>query len=318
MVLVPGPRRDGGAVSDYLKFYLIGQDGSRWNLTDETEGVLLRPGPTMLFDAPARTFWLDTSTGSHYQGMQFTRRDPVFSVQIHDPDGDPYMWADTDSRFRMALGMVGEDTFTLEAHTSYGIRRIRMRLLAEPKAYESAPYEGKDPWMTHDSTLAIMAACEKPFWEADPVELSWELESGTAGSGTVPFENRGDVPVFWKATATAPAHWRLPDKSWGQKIYAKSTYPFNRAVDDANRMVWLPELLAGEDTDIDTDPDEPTLIAHNGAPVQARWASNGFYYPIKPFTKPVPVPVQVEDAFPGAAIQFWIPRHYSRPWGVMV
>lgn len=303
-------------MSRYLTLYLVGQDGVRWNLTDETEGVLLRPGPSMLIDAPAKTYWLESSTGSHYQGMSFTRRDPVFSVQIHDRD--PNVWADIDSRFRMSLGVVGEDTFTLEAHTSYGIRRLKMRLLADPKAYATAQYENKDPWLTHDSTLAIMAACEQPFWESDPVELEWELASGTSGQGTVPFENRGDVPVFWTATASAPAKWTLPDKSWGQKTYAKAVYPFNRAADDANREVALPLTVAGEDLDIDTDPDEPTLIAHNGAPVQARWESNGFYYPIKPFTNPTPVPVKVANAHPGAAIQFRIPRRFSRPWGVCI
>lgn len=303
-------------MSQYLTLYLLGDDGSRWDLTNETEGVLLKPGPSMLIDAPARTYWLETSTGSHYQGMSFTRRDPVFSVQVYGKD--PYVWADVDSRFRMALGMVGEGQFTLEAHTSYGIRRLKMRMLAEPKAYESEQYERKDPWLTHDSTLAITAACENPFWEADPVELSWELESGTAGVGQVMFENRGDVPVFWKANATAPARWSVSDRSWGQKTYAKSTYPFNRAIDDAEREVWLPEIFAGEDLDIDTHPDEPTLIADNGNPVQARWQSNGIYYPIKPGTLPTPVPVRVENAHPGAAITFKIPRWFSRPWGVTV
>lgn len=302
-------------MSEYLTLYLNGDDGSRWDLTNNDD-VFLKPGPSMLMDAPAKTYWLETSTGSHYQGMGFVRRDPVFSVQIHDPD--PYVWADLDSRFRMALGMVGEGQFELEAHTSYGIRRLKMRQLSEPKAYETEQYERKDPWLTHDSTLAIMAACENPFWEADPVELSWELESGTAGSGTVPFENRGDVPVFWKANATAPARWRVFDGSWGQKTYAKATYPFNRAQDDLNRMVWLPALISGEDLDIDTHPDEPTLIADNGNPVQARWQSDGILYPIKPGTKPTQVPIQVEGAHPGAAITFKIPRWYSRPWGVMV
>ncbi|MEV0031439.1 hypothetical protein [Nocardia sp. NPDC050793] len=303
-------------MSRYLTLYLIGQDGSRWNLTDETEGVLLRPGPSKLIDAPARTFWLETSTGSHYQGMRFERRDPVFSVQIHHRDPD--VWADIDSRFRRALGMVGEDTFWLEARTSYGIRKIAMRLLNEPTAYETAQYEGKDPWLTHDSTLAISAACEQPFWESTPLLLEWELESGSSGTGTLMFENRGDVPVWWYGFATAPARWRVPDRSWGQKIYAKPTYPFHRADDDAARMEWLPELVAGEDTSIDTDPDKSTLVAANGAPVQNRWQSRGLLYPIKPWTKPTPVTVQVEGANPGAGIRIWIPRRFSRPWGVTI
>ncbi|WP_328439103.1 hypothetical protein [Nocardia puris] len=300
-------------MSAWLKLILVDRFGHRWNLTDETEGVLLRPGPTKLIDAPAQTFWIESATGSHYQGMRFQRRDPVFSVQIHDDD--PLRWADIDSRFRMGLGMVGEDTFQLEAHSPYGIRRITMRLLDDPKAYETGDYEGRDPWLTHDSTLAISAACEQPFWESSPIELEWQY-TGASSTGTVMFENRGDVPVWWKGFVNAPGRWRVPDRSWGQKLYAKPQYPFHRADDDAARMEWLPELLAGEDTDIDTDPDQPTLVAVNGAPVQARWQSRGLLYPIAPGTLPTPVTVQVEGANPGAGIRFWLPRRFSRPWGV--
>lgn len=319
MDLFAVPGCDGGvAVTDrFLKLWLVGQDGSRWNLTDETEGVMLRPGPSMLIDAPAKTYWIDSSTGSHYQGMSFGRRDPVFSVQIKDPspNPNPYVWADIDSRFRRALGMVGDDEFQLEAHTAYGVRSITMRLLTEPTAYATADYEKKSPWLTTDSTLAISAACEDPFWQADPLELTWELASGTSGSGTIPIENRGDVPVFWKAFATAPALWTVADFSWGQKIYAKATPPYTRAFDDADRTVALPALLTGEDTDINTDPDEQTLVAHNGAPVQARWNSNGLLYPLRAYLEPTPVPISVTGANPGAAITFTIPRAFSRPWG---
>ncbi|WP_280319850.1 hypothetical protein [Nocardia wallacei] len=303
----------------YLRFFLLGADGSRWNLTDETEGVLLRKGPQKIFDAPAKTFWIESSTGSSYQGMRFERRDPVFSVQIHHPD--PLVWADIDSRFRMALGMVGDDQFVLEAHTPSGIRQLTMRLLTEPVAYQQGGYEDRSPWLTTDSTLGISAACEKPFWEdPKPVEFEWELPSGTSGSVVFPFENRGDVPAFWKGFVTAPAKWVVPDKSWGQTIYAKAVPPYNCALEHADRTVPLPELFAGEDTDIDTDPDERTLVAHNGAPVQARWNSNGLLYPLRPHLKPEDgeVTFSVTGANPGAGVKVWIPRRFSRPWGVTV
>ncbi|WP_305780004.1 hypothetical protein [Nocardia nova] len=305
-------------MSQYLKLFLNGHEGSRWNLTDETEGVLLRPGPQKFIDAPAKTFWIETSTGSSYQGMRFERRDPVFSVQIHGRD--PLEWADRDSKFRMALGMVGEDEFELEAHTHYGIRKLTMRLLTEPIAYASADYEKKDPFLTCDSTLGISAACENPFWEAEPLEYEWELPSGTSGSTTFQIENRGDVEVWWRAFVNAPGKWTFSDKSWGQKIYAKTTPPYHRALDDAGRDQWIPTLLAGEDCSIDTDPDKPTLVAANGAPVQARWQSNGFLYPIRPRLLPEDgaFTVSVEGANPGAGVKLWVPRRYTRPFGVMV
>jgi hypothetical protein len=307
-------------MSKYLTLYLNGCDGSRWDLTNETEGVLLRPGPQKFIDAPAKTFWLETSTGSSYQGMRFERRDPVFSVQIYHPN--PLVWADIDSRFRMALGMVGEDEFELEAHTSYGVRRLKMRLLTEPIAYASADYEKKDPYITHDSTLGISAACENPFWEADPLEYEWTLESGTSGEVTWQIENRGDVECWWKAFVTAPGDWTVSDKSRGLKIYAKNTPPYNRAADDAEREQWIPPLLPGEDLSIDSDPDERTLVAANGAPVQNRWNSNGILYPIRARLRPedpdAGFTVRVENANPGAAVKLWVPRRFTRPFGVVV
>lgn len=305
-------------MSRYLTLRLIGVDGSMWDLAgpgEGAQGVLLRRGPQKLIDAPAKTFWIESATGSHYQGRRFERRDPVFSVQIHHPDPD--VWADIDSQFRMALGMY-DDEFVLEATTSYGVRRLKMRLLTEPTAYGTAEYEGGDPFNTRDSTLAISAACSMPFWAADDLTFSWSLPSGTSGSTTFPFENRGDVIVWPRYFVNAPGTWVLPDPSWGQKLYATTTPPYHRGTLDANRTVPLPALLAGEDCSVNTDPDEETLVASNGALVQARWNANGLLYPIAPKTLPTNVTVSVTGASAGAAVQVWIPRRFSRPFGVTV
>ncbi len=123
-------------MSDYMLITLTGVDGSHWTLSGPgqgTEGVLLRPGVTQFIDAPAKTFWIQSAApGMTYQGRQWERRDPVFSVQIHHRYGE--VWSDIDSRFRRALGMY-DDEFTISCTTDYGTRHLQMRLLQQPTAY---------------------------------------------------------------------------------------------------------------------------------------------------------------------------------------
>lgn len=302
-------RIGGLLMTQYLSFSLDGVDGSHWDLAGPgagAQGVTFRPGPSKLIDAPAKTFWIQSATGMHYQGRQFQRRDPVFSVQIHHRDPD--VWRDIDSRFRMALGMY-DDEFTLNCETPDGIRHLKMRLLSEPTAYGTADYEGRDPHIWADSTLAISAAASQPFWFADDLTFSWALPSGTSGSTTFPMQNLGDVDVWVKWFINAPSLVTLPDYSWGSILY-------NRASQDATRTVALPTLVAGEDLSVDSDPDQETLIAANGSPVWNRWAANGILYPIAPKTLPTNVPVTMTGANPGAAVKLTMPRRYSRPFGV--
>lgn len=295
-------------MTQYLSFSLDGVDGSHWDLAGPgagAQGVALRPGPSKLIDAPAKTFWIQSATGMHYQGRQFQRRDPVFSVQINHPNPD--IWRDIDSRFRMALGMYDLE-FTLNCETPDGVRHLKMRLLTEPTAYGTADYEGKDPHIWADSTLAISAAASQPFWYADDLTFSWTSTTGT-GSTTLPMQNLGDVDVWPRWFVNAPGLWTLPDYSWGSTLY-------NAAQQDATRTVPLPTLRAGEDLSVDSSPDVETLIAANGAPVWNRWGGNGILYPIAPTTVPMNVPVSVSGANAGAAVTLTLPRRFSRPFGV--
>ncbi|MFE2998661.1 hypothetical protein ACFXG4_27120 [Nocardia sp. NPDC059246] len=297
------------------RLWIEGADGSIWNLAGPgagTEGAMMMPGPSKLIDAPAKTFWVQGATQMHYQGRQFERRDPTFSIGIHDPDR--YVWSDVDSRFRMALGMYDEQ-FTIGVESEYGIRRLDMRLLQEPTAYANNPAE--KAWEFGETTLNISAACSNPFWYGAPIPLSWTSTTG-AGSGTLNAKNLGDVPVWPKYFVNAPGTWTLPDFSWGQDLYFMYGPPLiSRAVADAARTQFLPALNAGEDTSVDTDPNVETLIAANGALVQARWEGNGLLYPIAPHTPATAVPVSLAGGNPGAAVTMTIPQWFSRPWGVM-
>lgn len=297
-------------MSDYLEITLTGADGSHWDLSGPSageQGVMMRPKPNGLIDAPVKTMWIKSAFGQKYQDRKFQRRDVVFSVQIHG-GGNSDEWHEIDSQFRMALGMY-DDQCTITYITSDGARSLRLRLLEEPKAYETAAYEDRDPHIFGDSTLVITAAAEQPFWFSEPITDSWVLSSGTSGSGTLTVSNPGDVPLWPKYTVTAPSTWVLSDRSWGQDLYGQ-------AVEHAARTETLPALLVGEDSDLDSRPDEEPIIAANRAPVWTRWNGRGLLYPIPPHTPPTEVPVSVSGAVAGASVEVTLEPWFSRPWGV--
>ena len=297
-------------MSEYLSVALTGADGTRWDLSGldaGLQGVEMRPKPSGLIEAPVKTFWIKSAFGNKYQGAQVQRRDVVFSVQI--TGDDIYSWRDVDSRFRLALGDF-DHTFTLTYTTDDGPRSLTLRLLEAPKAFEADYEAGLDPHLFGDSTLVITAAAEQPYWAGTLATASWTLTSGTAGSGTILLPgNPGDVPIWPRWTVTAPATWTLPDWSWGQDLY-------NNAVADAHRTVPLPALRAGEDSDLDSNPQEEAIIAANGAPVWARWNGRGLLYPIPPHTPPTAVPIAVTGAVAGASVSVECDRWFSRPWGL--
>ncbi|PQP24168.1 hypothetical protein [Rhodococcus opacus] len=297
-------------MSDYLEVTLTGSDGSVWDLSGPAagdQGVEMRPKTSGLFEPPNKTLWIKSAFGSKYQGHKVQRRDVIFSVQIYGTHAAE--WRDVDSRFRMALGNY-DTQFTLTFTTEDGPRSLKLRLLEQPKPYESGGYEDHDPNIFADSTMTITAAAEQPYWEGEVETASWTLASGTSGSGTITLPgNPGDVPIWPRWTVTAPSKWTLPDRSWGQDL-------FNAAVADATRTVVLPTLLTGEDSHCDANPQEEAIIAANGAPVWQRWNGRGILYPIPPHTPPQTVPISVTSAVAGASVVVEFDRWYSRPWGV--
>ncbi|WP_227979989.1 hypothetical protein [Nocardia spumae] len=245
-----------------------------------------------------------------YQGKQFQRRDPTFTVNIV---GDtPREWRELDSAFRMALGMYDEQ-FHLMVETEDSTRHLDLRLLQDPTPWENGPWEsGRDSHNLRASTLLVPAAAEQPFWYADDLVFTWSTDTGN-GSVTFPYENRGDVIVWPKYFVNAPlASLELPDKSWGQEV-AYQRPPGA----DTNHTITVVDLRAGEDSDIDSDPDEEFIVAANRAPVWAR-QQEALIYPIAPKTLPTDCTITISGANPGAGVTVTIPRRYSRPIGVSV
>ncbi|NEW33847.1 hypothetical protein GV791_14915 [Nocardia cyriacigeorgica] len=299
-------------MSDYMEVVLTGCNGREFYLEGPEAGQSnyeLRPGPQMLIDAPAKTFWLQGAQRMHYQGRQFERRDPVFAVNIFGDD--PNHWRELDSQLRLALGMY-DDQFRMTIRTPDSERHLDMRLLNQPQAWQSGEWEnGKDPHLFRASTLLINAASEQPFWYADDWTKEWEVTSST-WSTTFDIENLGDIEVWPKYFLPAPGTWTVSDKSFGQEW----KHQRKKGIDANRTAPPFPTLLPGEDLDVDADPDEELMVAANEAPVWARYNGNGLLYPIPGLTKATPWTISGTGLTPGSGLTMTLPRRYSRPLGV--
>lgn len=302
-------------MSDHLALRLIGRSGRSWTISGPgagCEGVELMPKPKAFYDSPAITYWISAGGGMQkYQGFSYKRRDPLFGLVI--AGDDPQEDLEIADQVRRDLGNP-DDTFQLEAESRWGVRRLTMRLLEDPKAFETADWEGRDPFNLGANTIMVSAAAEQPHWAANPVTSSWELTSGTSGS-TNAFEhpgNPGDVAVFPRWTLNAPAKWTLPDPSFGQEI------DFQRPPGaDVNRTYPVVQLQAGEDVEIDTNTNEPFMLtAGGGLGPWMRSAGRDMIYPVARETKEFLTTVSVTDAVPGVTATIEVDRWFSRPFGM--
>jgi len=302
-------------MSDYLALALIGRNGRRWDISGPNQGVQgceLMPKPKAFYDSPVTTYWIKSGgAGQKYQGFSYKRRDPLFGLVCSgdDPEEDVYI----HDQVRMDLGDP-DDTFLLEAVSRYGTRWLSMRLLEDPKAFETLDFEGKDPNLYAANTLMISAAAEMPHWYAEPVTQSWTFPTGSGSLSELHPGNPGDVPIFPRWTLNAPGSWVLPDPSWGQEL------DFQRAAgQDANLTFPVVQLLAGEDVEIDTNPDRPFMLTESGS--LGPWMrSNGreLIYPVAPYTPQTSVTVSVTGATAGATATIECDRWYSRPIGMSI
>lgn len=288
-------------MSDYLKITLTGRDGSTWVLSGPgagRQGVTLSPNVQNLIDAPVKTLWTPGPFGEQYAGKRPQRREMVFTVQIGFEGWDPETWATVDSHWRWAWDY--DEECKLSVETSDGIRYLNLRLLEAPKAYGP-----KDPFITGDSEVVMTTVAEFPYWQSEPDVFTWETLN-TDDYKQFFIANNGDIPVWLRWTLTAPGDWMLPDFSWGNDMYARGEL-------DRGRTVWLPTLGKGEHLSIDSDPRVQSIIAANGALVQARWKGQDLLYPVMP-GKSADIPVRVKNAPEGAALKLTKPNWYSRPW----
>jgi hypothetical protein len=300
-------------VSDYLKIEVFGVDGSHFVISGPgagEQGVTLSPKIKGAIDAPVKSLWLPSAFGQEFVTFRWQRREVIYAVQIFvedtgDDDYDAETWMTLDWAWRAAWDYVKETT--VRYTTSAGVRDLKLRLIEEPKAYETNSYEGFDPFLTRDASCVMTCAAELPFYVGDPLIYDFVLDDTfTAGYGTFPIKVDCDVPVWGRYTLTDQATWTLADFSWGSDEYGKGD-------EDSGRSVTLPALLVGEGVVVDSDPRVQTILAANKAPVQSRWKGNDMLYPFAPGAT-ANLPISVKDVTDGARARLVIPRWYTRPW----
>jgi hypothetical protein len=305
-------------VSKYLKIEVFGCDGSYWCISGEgapvnngaNAGVTLSPRIKGGIDAPVKSLWLPGTYGQQFVTFRWQRRDVTFAVQTFvedtgDEDADAETWMSIDWAWRAAWDYVKETRVRFT--TSAGPRDLYLRMVEEPKAYETNDYEGFDPFLTREASCVMTCAAELPFYVGEPLIYDFELsDEFDYGYGAFPINVDCDVPVWGRYTLTDQATWTLADFSWGSNEYGKG-------IEHSGRTITLPHLEPGEGSVVDSDPRVQTILAANKAPVQSRWRGNDMLYPFAPGAK-ANLPIAVKDVTNGAMARLTIPRWYTRPW----
>lgn len=279
------------------EYFCISGDGAG------RQGVLLQPKLKGAIDAPVKSLWLPGAFGQTFVDFRWERREVIFTVTISADDGDAETWHSLDSKWRFAWDYSKETTVRFT--TSDGYRELKLRMIEEPKTYESGDWEGKDPHLYAVSTVVMTTAAELPFFVGKSEVHEW---SGSGSSGNTSFQLAVDcdVPVWPRWTLSDRARWRLPDFSFGNEEYG-------RGITDIGRTVELPFLPQGAGCVADSDPRVQTLLAANRINLQGLWKGKDLLYPIAGGTYSS-IPVEVKDAVAGYACRLEIPKWYTRPW----
>jgi hypothetical protein len=270
----------------------------------------------LLDDAPVKTIWHKTMFGQAMSGMEWDRREGVFTLNVGhdealDPERDPDEWHDLYSEIRSAFSFT-EDTKVIYGSAD-GDRILYIRLLEKPKPFSTHSFEGKDPKLWAFGSLVVTFACEFPFYLGPSDWFEWQFE-GTGQFWTrLPFFNPSDVPIWPYYQVSSGAMWHIPDFSWGNDEYG-------RGQDDLGKVVRTPFLRPGEACDIYTRPDIDTYQSENDSPVGLRSNGRDFEYPIPPGEG-----VGSDESDPGATfmatqvdgaagLRMELPRWYSSPY----
>lgn len=230
-----------------------GADGSKWNLTNASDGTVMMPGVRGLSMPPVVHHRAAHASvpGARWRGLHVDVREVFWPLQVYTGDGSA-AWLEKDRAFWRSLDPVKTGTWTVIQPD--GTRRsLKLRFVDDGEAAF-----GHDPVQGGWNSYGITLAAEQPFWEADEIKKSWESGNTPVdffgppftitGGGTLTeakLENPGDVD--------AHVVWRVygPCTSASVGINGKTiTVPF--AID------------AGKYVRIDTNPTAQTAWLSDG------------------------------------------------------
>lgn len=273
--------------------------------------VELADDPSGFYDLPVETIYTEHAfqKGSTYNGMRIKSRQVVFTVNIFGTR--ERSWELADDEFSTALEFARDAKLWFD--TGESRRWLTMRLLQEPQLKTA-----KDPRLNEFGRVTLTCIAPDPFWYEPPVPSKWispiDTTDGSTAYGEVEVSNPTPYPIWlrWglQAGPNPGTKWTVPDFSFGNTIY-------RRAVEDADRVIHMPELLGLEHVDIDTDDDAKREQVRSPLDTQIylRMGGQTFVYPIPPRTKKTKLPVAVSGAPAGVGVTVLSPRPWPRPWG---
>lgn len=293
-------------MSEAALIELDGVDGSHWTLSGPgmgAEGVEFATGPAGIYDAPVTVSWNSSAFqhGATPGVATWLKRDVTFAVNIFETQ--QRSWQDVDSAWRKAWSYEADSTLSIT--TSYGTRRLKLRMTQQPEFNPE-----KDPHLKRWGSVTMMCTAGVPWWVQDDVVDTWtcpvSTAAGTVQVGSVLVSNPTDRPMYLRWVVTAPGRWTLPDHSWNP----------DDPEDERFGAINLPTLIVGQDVTVDTDPMEEMVVAADDSLVWARMDGQFFQYAVPPYTPPTRIPVAVTGAPAGASVMVRSPRNWSRPWGL--
>ncbi|CCW14599.1 hypothetical protein [Rhodococcus aetherivorans] len=271
-------------------------------------GVELSTKVEDLYDVPVETIRNSHAfqKGSSYGGKRIKHRIPVFGVDIVGENGSE--WELLDSEWAKGWDYDNESKLWIETESSR--RCLSLSLFEQPKVDLEF-----DPHGELYAQVTMTCVAGDPYWYEPDDTAVWVSTTDTTGGGTA----SGDVTVHnptnqeiwlkWVLQAYPGAIYSLPDFSFGDDRE-------ERAVIDANRIIQMPALIAGEHLLVDSDPDTTQVESNIDTAVYLRMGGVRFAYPIPPYTPPTSLPVSVTKAPAGVGVQVRMPRPWSRPWGL--
>lgn len=302
-------RTDAIDVIDYFGF--------KWRIMgpgEGTQGVWLAPGSQGLFDMPIKTNWGPSIYGQTFRSWKPQRRDVVWTVYIANPedneglDNDPDTWHAIYSRWK--AGIRPGYPITIVYTSVDGERRLKLTPLEAPKSVSTLQFEGHDPHLwPFGSVINTSATTELPFYIGPTETYTFEWDGTGSTWFPMPYYNPASVECWAEWELSSEARFLLPDYSFGSEEYG-------RGLSDEGKAVWTPNLLFGEDCNVQTRPDLETFVAANDAPVGNRMGGRDFEYPIPPGAGD-PVRgciVMATNITDGIAVKLKLHRWYEEPF----
>jgi hypothetical protein len=285
------------------RFTLLGPDkGDR--------GVYLDQSPEGLFeDEPTEAIYNSHAfqKGADFGGIVIDKKDITFGAHVKDTKDAT--WLENYSAWKRALHFKKDSKLWVE--TDEFRRYVNVRLLRSNGMVPEI-----NPDRTQYARVAMSLVAGDPRWHENDLTNKWTTtvdNSAPANKdkiewGEVWVQNLTDTDIWlkWVCQAYPGVRYIIPDYSWGDDR-------FEHAEEDAERLVVMPPLLAGEHFRIDTDEEELQVESNLDTQMYIRMKGVSFLYPVPAGTKRTKVRVGAVGAPIGVGVQVRCPRVYTSP-----